>query len=228
MDIAFQNLSGRHARRAFFDQILPTLSAQEWRDLQLAVCDRKFQFDIVGNVPVEIFCAIFRHLGVVDIFKFQNSVCKRWSILLNDATLLKTILPAEFLRANAALYKEATLSDASVLQRRFGRLRAFQACKPVWKRRHRIRTPLRGECEWNARTLAFCSGTTAAIVLTGSEASETVIECRNLYSGKLQEFRSVGRERIARLALTTQICGWTTFTRYVICARMKCEGVRIR
>jgi len=218
---AFQTLPDRQTRRAFFTRILPTLSDQDWRDLQLALCERRFQFDIVGNLPVELFVAVLTNLCAVEIFRLQG-VCKRWNRLLNDATVLRLLLPAEVMSRYAPIYGETSLNDVSVLRRRFARRRAFQTCHPSWQSRLRSRIPHGREMSlWDddnvLKSPVFCEGMVAAIVSFSSPtfSDEEVIELRNLYTGKQQTFRSTGRERIAYVTLTSHICGWATFKRCV-------------
>lgn len=212
---AFNKLPDRHARREFFAHILPKLSDQDWRDLQTSLRARRFQFDIVSHLPIELFVQVFKHLNVQDIVR-HGGVCKRWHALLNNPALFKLLLGPDF---NVPLHYETSL-DAAALRGRAKRHQLFSSCRPTWRRRWKrpISYARMGLTSAGQRMYDFCDGMTAAITVPDnapSNSTEEVVELRNFYTGKQRVFRGRGRERISCLTLTDRICGWASFNRCV-------------
>ena len=59
---AFSQLRPVHERREVLDAILRCLTPYEWRAVSQTLNLRRFQFDIIGALPVELVASIFAWL----------------------------------------------------------------------------------------------------------------------------------------------------------------------
>jgi hypothetical protein len=69
---AFRELHGNDSRRAALEALTRELSPFEWRDLASRLNARTFQYDIVGNLPVELVTSIFSHLDTSTPYRLQS------------------------------------------------------------------------------------------------------------------------------------------------------------
>ncbi|KAI4647506.1 uncharacterized protein J4E78_008820 [Alternaria triticimaculans] len=53
---------------------MPELSPYEWRTLHATTSSRTFQFDVIGNLPVELVAQVFSHLDVAAPYRLQTSL----------------------------------------------------------------------------------------------------------------------------------------------------------
>jgi len=226
----FIQLPNRQARLDFFARLLPKLDDQDWRDLQSALAVRTFQCDIVGNLPVELFIEVFMNLNANQVLKLRQ-VSKRWHMLLSDIALLKILFGPDIASPNAPLYEEKSIDNMSGMLRRFRRHELFRACKPVWHRqnsRPKYR-PHRSIWTGGLKMVDLCGGVTAAIMprpgnlpIEDRGMGEEVIEVTNLYTRETHTLRGNDRGQIVGLFLTSRICGWMTFNRYVCGLHIYC------
>jgi hypothetical protein len=68
---AFTRLSTSDSRRSALQALLPELTPYEWRFLKFNLNARTFQFDIIGQLPVELVSEIFSYLDTTTPWRLQ-------------------------------------------------------------------------------------------------------------------------------------------------------------
>jgi len=78
------------ARQAFLDDVVSELSPWEWRDLHARLGGRKFNFDVFGQLPMELVHDVASYLNDLDIISSRR-VCKRWQEILRSEELCRKV-----------------------------------------------------------------------------------------------------------------------------------------
>jgi hypothetical protein len=68
---AFKRLTN-DSRREALCALVKELTPYEWRTLQHTTASRLFQFDIIGQLPVELVAQIFAHLDTSAPYRLQR------------------------------------------------------------------------------------------------------------------------------------------------------------
>lgn len=69
---AFARLSSSDSRRSALQALIKELTPYEWRFVQLLTSSRTFQFDIIGQLPVELVSQIFSYLDTSTPWRLQH------------------------------------------------------------------------------------------------------------------------------------------------------------
>lgn len=69
---AFKRLQTSDQRHAALDALVRELSPYEWRALHATIAARSFEFDIIGNLPIEIVIHIFNYLDSSALYRLQR------------------------------------------------------------------------------------------------------------------------------------------------------------
>lgn len=69
---AFARLSTADSRRTALQALIQELTPHEWRFVHALTSTRTFQFDIVGQLPVELVSHIFSHLDTSTPWRLQH------------------------------------------------------------------------------------------------------------------------------------------------------------
>jgi hypothetical protein len=75
---AFKRLT-KHSRREALKALVEELDPYEWRTLHQATASRSFQYDIIGQLPVELVAQIFAHLDTSTPYRLQR-VRQPWKL----------------------------------------------------------------------------------------------------------------------------------------------------
>jgi hypothetical protein len=67
---AFRSLQTNDARRAALEALVNEVTPYEWRMLHSATT-KSFEFDIIGQLPIELVAHIFRYLDTTTPFRLQ-------------------------------------------------------------------------------------------------------------------------------------------------------------
>jgi len=217
---AVDQLLGRGTKLESIARVLPGLSDQDWRHLTQVLSARRFQYDIVGNLPIELSTEVFKCLNLHAISEL-GLVCKRWYALTTNRSLLNILLGAKLPSVRAALCNETPLSNTSTLRRLFRRCKAFRACEPVWLRRYTsltLRIPS-GKWETGLRKFDFCESMQAEItslIVDDDALWIHVVTVTNFRTGRQHTIHNRNEfSVITGLTITSRICGWSTSKRYV-------------
>lgn len=93
---AFRSLSTNETRQAALEALIAELSPYEWRSLCSLTNHRSFQFDIIGNLPVELVANVFEHLDVCEVFRLQRVRNTTRNILQRElSSFLQDLSPME-------------------------------------------------------------------------------------------------------------------------------------
>jgi hypothetical protein len=68
---AFRRLQTAESRRDALNDLVNELTPYEWRALHAITSTRSFQFDIIGQLPLELIAQIFRHLDPSAPYRLQ-------------------------------------------------------------------------------------------------------------------------------------------------------------
>ncbi|KAF2024763.1 hypothetical protein EK21DRAFT_77971 [Setomelanomma holmii] len=88
---AFRNLPTLDSRQVALSTLVNELTSDEWRKLGKVITARSFQFDIIGNLPVELVAQVFVYLGPSAPYRWQ-SVSRGWQRALRSPHVLKKCL----------------------------------------------------------------------------------------------------------------------------------------
>ncbi|KAF1986956.1 hypothetical protein K402DRAFT_420613 [Aulographum hederae CBS 113979] len=205
------------ASKERLDAVVDGLDPYEWRYLCHKLQPRTFQYDIIGNLPIEIVALIFGHLGVSEPFIYQR-VSQRWKSILSSPVV-----------ASAALSKWLTPNDPPLVGESLTHLNEHDLLKLNAEHVHRLRTgrpfyhavfpsisadilneepgPRVTDSELqvmdlNSRYLA---------ILDGRESRNAVLLI-DLRTGTTYSVTTPGRESIGYIKLTENLLAFVTYT----------------
>jgi hypothetical protein len=69
--------AGRAEKQVFLHELPTRLTPWEWRDLQSRLAARKFNYDILGNLPIELVPLLASYLEDIDIIALAKSEIRR-------------------------------------------------------------------------------------------------------------------------------------------------------
>ncbi|KAI8937100.1 hypothetical protein NX059_006315 [Plenodomus lindquistii] len=121
---AFRSLHTRDSRQHALDALVGELSPYEWRALHALTTARTFQFDIVGQLPLELVAHIFAHLDITHPYRLQL-VSRQWHHVLKSLPVLKVGL----FDWNPDIVPPHTL-DYATCRRMAKKIHAFRTGKP--------------------------------------------------------------------------------------------------
>ena len=78
-------------RRTWLNDIVASLSGEEWRELQAILSRRSFQLDIIGSLPVELVALVFSYIDISNAARCLY-VSKRWQDLILQPIVQETLL----------------------------------------------------------------------------------------------------------------------------------------
>jgi hypothetical protein len=87
---SFRNLQTTE-RDTSLEALTKELTPYEWRHLHAITSTRSFQFDIIGQLPVELVAQLFQHLDTTSPYRYQI-VSRRWNNTLKSLHILKASL----------------------------------------------------------------------------------------------------------------------------------------
>ncbi|KAF1842397.1 uncharacterized protein K460DRAFT_370364 [Cucurbitaria berberidis CBS 394.84] len=88
---AFKALPTHDSRHQALEALVRELTPYEWRALQTITSARLFQFDIIGQLPIELVAHIFSYLDTTTPCRLQR-VSTRWAQRLRSPDVLKQSL----------------------------------------------------------------------------------------------------------------------------------------
>ena len=88
MSVDVQNST---ARRAKLEKLVAQLTRQEQRELKQMMIEDTFQYDILGNLPVELGAIVVSYLDIIETDNYR-SVCRAWRTLFQQAIVQDSIL----------------------------------------------------------------------------------------------------------------------------------------
>ncbi|KAI4908589.1 uncharacterized protein J4E92_010782 [Alternaria infectoria] len=113
-----------HEREQALKALTAELSPYEWRTLHATTSSRTFQFDVIGNLPVELVAQVFSHLDVAAPYRLQ-SVSRRWKHTLQSLHVIKASLNSWY--QGTVNFQDA---DHALCQKKARKIHAFRTGKP--------------------------------------------------------------------------------------------------
>ncbi|KAF1947779.1 hypothetical protein EJ02DRAFT_472136 [Clathrospora elynae] len=121
---AFKGLQTNDSRREALAALVNELTPYEWRALHAITSARSFQYDIIGQLPVELVAHIFIHLDTTAPYRLQI-VSRRWNHVLRSLHVLKRSLN-QWYDGTVDLHD----ADYTLCQQKAQRVHAFRTGNP--------------------------------------------------------------------------------------------------
>lgn len=204
-----------HEREQALKALTAELSPHEWRALHATTSSRTFQFDVIGNLPVELVAQVFSHVDVAAPYRLQ-SVSRRWNNTLKSLHILKASLNQWY--QGTVDFQDA---DYALCQKKACKINAFRTGKP--RKVYKI-TP---KDEIKDMYLAGNSLIWQNPFTAGQEAPEQQsrsVCVLDLATWDLRFLGGEGRERIIDIFVSGEIVALTTWTN--ICYVHELHGKR--
>ena len=188
-----------HEREQALKALTSELSPYEWRTLHATTSSRTFQFDVIGNLPVELVAQVFSNLDVAAPYRLQ-SVSKRWNHTLQSLHVIKASLNQWY--QGTVNFQDA---DHALCQKKARKINAFRTGKP--RKVYKI-TP---EYEIDDIYLAGNSLIWKSNASTPDDHSRNVCVF-DLATWDLRFLGGEGREGIMDVFVSSEIVALTTFS----------------
>jgi hypothetical protein len=211
---AFKRLT-KHSRREALNALVEELDPYEWRTLHQTTASRSFQYDIIGQLPVELVAQIFAHLDTSTPYRLQrvrqpwklcesrnpanpaSQVSRQWHQLLCSPDVLKKSLNSWYddtVDLAGAEYVDCKLKAKSIHAFRHGG-------KPHQYFKLDMHHP-NGNIVLVEDTLIFTR--------FSSDYNMRIVYLFNIRTWNLHTLVGEAREKVARLFASDQIVGFTT------------------
>ncbi|KAI4614629.1 uncharacterized protein J4E87_009429 [Alternaria ethzedia] len=200
-----------HEREKALTALTAELSPYEWRTLHATTSSRTFQFDVIGNLPVELVAQVFSHLDVAAPYRLQ-SVSRRWNHTLQSLHVIKASLDSWY--QGTVNFQDA---DHALCQKKARKIHAFRSGKPrkVYK--------IKPEDSIDDIYLAGNSLIWQSLTFTPENRSRNVCVL-DLATWDLRFLGGEGRERIEDVFVSNEIVALTTWAN--ICYVHELHGKR--
>lgn len=208
-------------RLEWLRQIERDLSIYEWRELQIILNRRTFQFDIIGHLPVELVALVFSFIDIDAVFSCLR-VSKQWHDLfwqpiVQDATLAQWISPDDMPMCGEHLLWFTQQSSLERFKVRVDHVHSFLVAKPCT---YFVRTFDNSAASLTNNTnsqLRFCHYDHGALVYTERDPARVLwrsntLRTHDFRSGEEQILRTLGQEIILATTVTRDYIGYVTIT----------------
>ena len=215
------SLAAQPVRREWLRQIERDLSVDEWRELQIILSKRTFQYDIIGHLPIELVALVFSFVGIGAV-----SSCLRvskqwhnlfWQSIVQDATLAQWTSPDDMPMCGEHQPWYTQLSSLERFKVKVDHVHSFLVAKP---RTYFVRTFDNSAASLAVNThsqLRFCHYDHGALAYTERDPAYTqwrsiTLRIHDFRSGEEQILRTLGQEIILATTVTRDYIGYVTIT----------------
>ncbi|KAF2834733.1 hypothetical protein M501DRAFT_508304 [Patellaria atrata CBS 101060] len=190
--------------------IMRDLSNWELRYVKDVICDNQFDFDIVGNLPLELVICIFSYLDTTAPFRYQV-VSKQWREVLSSEQLRASSLSKWYSNSDPPLEGEKPeygRSNYEIQRLKLEHMQRFRLGKPSSQTVIRlpdhldIHPQLIGTFDFFHDHVAWCLAFQTIYVM-------------NLRTGKAFSVVGAAREQVSLILLTKDLIAFNTHSGYV-------------
>ncbi|KAL8834242.1 MAG: hypothetical protein Q9170_003829 [Blastenia crenularia] len=180
-------------RDSFLSSLVRSIPKQHVRELAYHAASVEFRFDIVGHLPLELLCLVFKNLEIYQAFQLRR-VCKRWFEALSAPHLVESLLHQWFAMGEVNLRMPPNVSAAEALAIKAEHVDAFKTGNPfsMIQRRKSIQTY--GPGSLSGQTVAYSHGRVAWIQF---DDGSTVLHVLGLESGEEKRHLAAFDESLA-------------------------------
>lgn len=185
-------------------RLMQDLSSHDWRRIKAVADTKTFQYDIVGELPIELVVIIFReYLPLAQAFSCQR-VSTRWRHVLDSSILLKQIV-------RPWCYVEDIVDDRQLIRQRAGALTALSQGRSFHQANLDVKLDWHylkgGELFQSSRRWDFCGDTLAFVAQTQPDKVKT----SNFRTGRTSLIATEGLKHICCLVMTSHVVAFTTY-----------------
>jgi hypothetical protein len=212
-------------RREWLRQIERELSVDEWRELQIMLSKRTFQFDIIGTLPLELVALVFSFVDIGAVSSCLH-VSRHWHDLFLVPMIQDAILTQWFCPDDMPLCGEdhpwfMQLSALDRFKVKVDHIHSFLVAKPC---SFFVRTFDNSAASLATNThsqLHFCHYDHGALAYTERDPAYTqwrsnTLRTHDFRSGKEQILRTLGQEIILATTVTRDYIAYVTITGSVV------------
>ncbi|CAI6340431.1 unnamed protein product [Periconia digitata] len=183
----------RNARRQALLLLFSQLDNHEWRAAHSTLSTKRFQYDIIGQLPPELLIQVFSHTHPTLPFALQR-VSRKWREKLRSPAILKPVLQSVHGRTiNLENYDDCLRKALNIHSFHQGKPRAITTIHPS----RDFDLPLRKEI-------------LVEDFLVGVDKTERAMISHNLRTSKSWHMFGAGREKICKIAASTELVAFVT------------------
>lgn len=205
-------------RRTWLNDVVNSLSSEEWRELQAILNRRSFQLDIIGNLPVELVALVFSYIDISNAVGCLY-VSKRWQDLILQPIVQETLLSQWYNPSDLPLLEARDLSQEELFQlkidhaARFKKAAPYRTCTRTWRNDNAERfigqNSQLTQSHYSYGLLAF---TMADPKRQPSLRRDDILQIHDLRSGQARTIKTPARELILAITTTRNLIGYITFS----------------
>jgi len=205
-------------RRTWLNDIVASLSGEEWRELQAILSRRSFQLDIIGSLPVELVALVFSYIDISNAARCLY-VSKRWQDLILQPIVQETLLSQWYTPSDLPLLGARDLSQEELFQlkidhaARFKKAAPYKTCVQSWRNDNAERfIGVNSQLTQSHYSYGLLALTMMDPKRQPSLRRDDILQIHDLRSGQARTIKTPARELILAITTTRNLIGYITFS----------------
>jgi len=205
-------------RRTWLNDIVDSLSGEEWRELQALLNRRSFQLDIIGNLPVEIVALVCSYIDISDATRCLG-VSKRWQDLIMQPIVQETFLNQWYNSFELPLVGARDLPSKELFKLRIDHAARFKKAAPYKTCTQSFRNDnaerfigVNSQLTHSHYSHGLLAFTMVDPKRQPSLRRDDILQIHDFRNGEAKTIKTPARELILALTTTQNLIGYITFS----------------
>jgi len=205
-------------RRTWLNDIVNSLSGEEWRELQLILNRRSFQLDIIGSFPVELVALVCSYIDISDAARCLH-VSKRWRDLIVQPIVRETFINQWYTSSDLPLLGAQDLPQKELFRlkidhaARFKKAAPYKICVQSFRNDNAERfIGVNSQLTHSHYSYGLLAFTMVDPKRQPSLRRDDILQIHDFRNGQAKTIKTPARELILALTTTQNLIGYITFS----------------